>query len=384
MIIELVGGQFVNQGAALMVRAVRDRVQRAIPSAKFAMAPGPWAPASECRLAGILRKFPLRKRRVDLNRWSYGWPRSVCQFLVDRDLVLEGNVDAVLDLSGYAYGDRWGALSLEAPSARLERARRYSRPYVFLPQAFGPFDGLPPRIVRRFGESLAQSSFVAARDAESMAALQAVCPSGARILRIPDLTIGYPGELSAGAEVGVNRDTALIIPNIRMFDSGSAGLGWREGYVPLLQQLGTELRRRGFVPRVLNHSGREDRALAESLGVPNLIEESDPMRTKGIIGAAGMVISSRYHGCVSALSQGVPCLATSWSHKYQELFEDFGQRDSVVTVPDLAVAIGQLDHLVAQRRDVSEQIRQSANAQAVLVEAMWDEVITILQCAGAR
>ena len=124
--------------------------------------------------------------------------------------------------------------------------------------------------------------------------------------------------------------------------------------------------------------------LAERLNLPHIIEESDPLRTKGVIGAAGLVISSRYHGCVSALSQGVPCLATSWSHKYQALFEDFQQPDAVITTPDADAAVTRLKDLIARRVEISDVLHRSAKEQTVRVDAMWQEVIAILQSAKTK
>ena len=39
-------------------------------------------------------------------------------------------------------------------------------------------------------------------------------------------------------------------------------------------------------------------------------------------------------GVASALSQGVPCVSTSWNHKYEMLFQEFNQEKCVVNSDD--------------------------------------------------
>ena len=157
---------------------------------------------------------------------------------------------------------------------------------------------------------------------------------------------------------------------------------WRSGYLPLLCSLARRLADLGFVPRILNHEGQADAALCESLraatGGTEVITEADPRALKGIIGAAGIVVCSRYHGCVSALAQGVPCLGTSWSHKYAALFDEFGVAEYLLDTCDEKVATAALHRLAADRDRVSEVLGSRRSALETRIEAMWNRVLPII------
>jgi polysaccharide pyruvyl transferase WcaK-like protein len=46
---------------------------------------------------------------------------------------------------------------------------------------------------------------------------------------------------------------------------------------------------------------------------------------KNVIASCEVVIASRYHSCVAALSSGVPTLVVGWHYKYEELLHWYGQ-----------------------------------------------------------
>jgi colanic acid/amylovoran biosynthesis protein len=163
---------------------------------------------------------------------------------------------------------------------------------------------------------------------------------------------------------------------------------WHSGYLPLLCSLARQLADLGFVPRILNHEGPADAELCESLraatGAAQVITESDPRALKGIIGAAGLVVCSRYHGCVSALAQGVPCLGTSWSHKYAALFDDFSVAEYLLGTCDETAAATALQRLVSDRDGVSKLLSSRRAALETRVEAMWSRVLAIVGANPAR
>src|SRR5690606_16707582 len=125
-----------------------------------------------------------------------------------------------------------------------------------------------------------------------------------------------------------------IVPNCRMLDKTDQAT--RDAYLPFLIKCTEHLLRKNARPFVLVHEGKDDRALADKLsaavgGIP-VIEEKGALQIKGILGACSGTLGSRFHGLVSALSQGVPALATGWSHKYQMLFEDYGVPEGLLEV----------------------------------------------------
>lgn len=383
MMVEIKGAQFANQGAYLMLVATLERLQARRPGVQVALAPGPNAPyASRARL-GAWQKLPLRKGALDLTAIGYRWPRAVDAALARYGIVTEARVDAVLDVSGFAYGDRWGSAALERCAAELERFGRHGKPYVFLPQAFGPFASSAAS--RRFGRALRHAALVCARDSESREHVAGLPEAPrAKIETWPDLTLGVQGDPGAAARWGVDAACALIIPNVRMFDSGPPAQGWAEGYLPLLAALAAASRAHGFTVKVVNHAGVEDRALcaqvAATAGGLEVIDEPDPLALKGVVGAAGLVVASRFHGCVAALSQGVRCLATSWSHKYGALFRDFGVPSWVVDDPDAAAARQRLASLLAEPHPAAFAARREA--LAARVEALWERVFAQLPDGG--
>src|SRR5690606_2234902 len=141
-----------------------------------------------------------------------------------------------------------------------------------------------------------------------------------KIKQSPDFTNLIKGVLPANFDTEQNR--FCIVPNCRMLDKTDPQT--RDAYLPFLISCPRYLLEKGARPFVRVHEGKDDQRLADELsaavgGIP-IVKESGALEIKGILGACSGTLGSRFHGLVSALSQGVPALATGWSHKYQMLF----------------------------------------------------------------
>ena len=114
----------------------------------------------------------------------------------------------------------------------------------------------------------------------------------------------------------------------------------------------------------------------------NIVRETHALRIKGIIGASEGVISSRFHGLVSALSQGIPALATGWSHKYEMLFQDYGFPEGMLEVDANPEEIrGRIDLIISDvsRQRIRETIIDASLVQKQAASRMWEEVLGLIR-----
>ena len=382
MLIELQGGQFANAGAHLMLRESITQIRSRCDEIYFAMYPNRFASSADRRAHGLKTLIPLRKGRLDCVPVAYCAPAIVSSMLSKWGAAMEPQLSAVLDLSGFVYGAKWGDYSMRRAAAEIARLSRTGKPYVFLPQAFGPFSST--RGSREFAAALRDAALVCARDRTSEGYLVELTRGVPTIQLVPDLTIACRRSGVLAGTLVVDRRAAILVPNSRVPASKLVGVSQ---YLNLMVGLATALCANGYHIWVLNHAGREDDAISRQLlallaqsGIPaNCLIERDPMLIRESLGAAGLVVASRFHACIAALSQGVPCVATSWSHKYQELFGDFGCPDSVIGRFESDEAQRALTYVLENRQQISATSQRVAVEATRQIAAMWDQVAGLIR-----
>jgi len=229
-------------------------------------------------------------------------------------------ISIVLDASGFAYSDQWGPGQTKTMAKAAAKYHKQGTPIILMPQAFGPFT--KPEIRSNFKDLAKYATFIFPRDSISYGYVTDVVGESKKIIQTPDFTIGVKGDPPQSFE----GDRIAIVPNYRMIDKTSKGEAGK--YLPFLASCIRNLLSLGEKPFFLIHEGEPDKKLAERINQEfdfdlEIHREDDPLKLKGIIGTCKGMIGSRFHGLVSALSQGVPALAIGWSHKYEMLFKDF-------------------------------------------------------------
>jgi polysaccharide pyruvyl transferase WcaK-like protein len=327
-------------------------------------------------------------QRIELNGPTMLWGRidRLIPAYLRREygIVTDREIDAVLDASGFAYGDQWGPGPTMAAAARFNFWKKQGKKIILLPQAFGPFTS---RQIKRAFHMIADSAdLIYARDRISYKHVVDLVGERPNLKIAPDFTNLLASEPPPAFDPAGKR--FAIVPNFRMIHKTSEADSRR--YMPFLAMCGWHLVDKGFHPLVLIHGEREDlnlgRHLARVIGSDaDVIAETDPLRIKGMLGACEGVISSRYHGLVSALSQGVPSLATGWSHKYEALMEDY-------EFPEGLIPVTAEDDLIRDRIDfildaetrtgLCEKIKKASERQKDLANRMWEQILAVITGSG--
>jgi len=379
MIIEVRKAGFNNKGAELMLLAIVARLRAAYPEATLTMvpsAPNGSEPFAKLTALGFYPKASLNRRGIEFGDAAGLIPARLRRRY---GLVLDREVDVVLDAAGFAYSDQWGIESALELSRATRRWRRHGAKVLFMPQAFGPYAN--PAIRTAILCAVDNADLVMPRDSTSYRYLTEVTGQREYIRQYPDFTNLIEGIVPDGfetEELGV-----AIVPNFRMIDKADEASSGR--YLPFMTGCARRLIELGARPYVLVHEGVDDERLAVQIseasgGIP-IVKEDDPLKIKGILGLSYAVVASRYHALVSALSQGVPAVATGWSHKYTELFEDYGLPEGVLPIDDEAGRIdAMMDRLVdaEANKEITAQLLQSSARLKSLSEEMWATVQSVI------
>lgn len=369
MRIEIHGAQLRNKGAQKMLRVVVQELRERIPECEFFCDP----------VCGS--RADLKVLGVNSLGFSRGWMGGRLfrvKLLVQRVLgsmgigVQVGDMDALIDVSGFAYSDQWGAAPSRDGGALAAYYGKRNKPVLFLPQAFGPFG--ESKIQTSIVKLVDNADFVWARDQASYEYLSRAVPNATNLKLAPDITQGI--NTFEGVAKEVSRPYKLaIVPNVRVV--GSNAFPTAESYCDLLESA-ANFEIFDEVEIFIHDDSGDDLDLVTGSTVLQQLPRvclSDAVELKAALGEYDVLFGSRYHALVAALSQGIPVIAVGWSHKYEELLNlyDLTQYCFTTTAFDLEALFLRIlspDNY----RSLSSRILaiNQKNEEALL--QLWDEV----------
>ena len=379
MFIELKGVEFENKGAELMLYAVLDKIKLYWPEAQIVLSPSSKAPYIKRTELGAWQKLSVRKLYIDLNELTYYIPKALRNWLKKWGILTEADIDMVIDASGFSYSDQWNpSMSIRHLSAEINRNHKHKKPYIFMPQAFGPFSSTS--VKKNIAKSFHNAALVNAREQVSHKHLYDIMGESSNLQIYGDFTNAIDGILPSYFKDGHLK--ACIIPNKNMVNSRNNNKSWIDSYADTILTAIKIYQAKGLTPFFLNHEGKEDLTLINELNAQlsqplEVYNEDNPLAVKGIIANSRGVLCSRFHGCVSALSNGIPCIGTSWSHKYEKLYSEYSASELLLT-PNTASA--DIEKIIELTLDTDEQlitqhIKEKAQRFKVQTESLWNSVV---------
>ncbi len=320
-----------------------------------------------------LHNFPFERiiEKMYINEVLYklGIPSIECMNFIKADYFFDG--------SGFLFSDQtklWGTTP-QWWERKLKFQKSNGAKVVFLPQAFGPFD---LDYVKQTASVLSQySDIIMAREQVSYEYLKQTGIVNMNKVKIfPDFTSLVDGVFPE--QYKRLRNGICIIPNIRMIKNGKISY---EDYIQLLKSFVQEGEKSGHPVYLLNHEGTGDAKLCykckDSLKKNiEVVTNLNALEVKGLIASAYLVVTSRFHGLASSLNCHVPSLATSWSHKYEELYKDYGLDNYVLPLDNLDAAVYSVRVLLDENNN--KRIREQLEGAVLKIKAqtmkMWEEV----------
>ena len=353
------GAAFENKGAEAMLRTVQREVGRRVPGACFHILISSLE-AQFANMSGLISTLRSSNREELLGSNLLVRGQRALQFLHNsdfrrawmtssgsaREMLKVKSVDAIIDVSGYAYGDAWNVGPCKNAWAWVDYCKRHNKPYIFLPQAWGSFE---KRGIAKWARRLREdASLLFARDQESFNYLSSLSDKPSDDIRLaPDIVFRFKG---AHPNVGASilRDVGFevkskplvgIVPNMQIYKR-TQGIGIKNKYVQLLVKIANycidDLEASVLLlPNQIKVPGKTDQDDRFLCGIiASLVKQNNCCFTirnyhqseilKSVLSHLDLLIASRFHSLVFALSSKIPVVALGWSHKYSGLLAPFG------------------------------------------------------------
>lgn len=379
MKIVLSGIETKNKGAELMLYAILQEIENRYPNAKV------YVPlhAIKQELSYInTNVMLLDKPFANIKRFAKSihllgiLRRLHIPFYFFEDSYPVNGADYFIDASGFAFTDQWNPSNnmVNFWEKQLKGYSKQKTKIVFLPQAFGPVE--LPNTKRELSLLNQYADIIMPREKVSYSYLQGCNISKSKVKLFPDFTSLVVGEIPQ--KYKHLKGGICIIPNMRMIDKGGITF---ENYLNILVGIVNVGKAKGHIVYLLNHEGKNDEDLAYHCRtrLNNSIEVVtglNALEVKGLISTSYLCVSSRFHGVASALNSGVPCLATSWSHKYAELYNDYSISDCILDLSNMDRCFNMVNNYMndSENRRIREHLEVQIPKIQAKIRNMWDYV----------
>jgi polysaccharide pyruvyl transferase WcaK-like protein len=391
-IIRITGAGFGNKGAEAMLLTVVKAIQGKLPGVKII-----------ARVRSMNFSQTAKDVGIDLEMEP---PRSFFSRIaasITAPKIRYKNA-AVIDIGGYQFGDAWGPNYAKNKARQTKQWIHSGYPVFYLPQAWGPFTNIPAG--KAVASIINEATLSFARDKTSLGEIQKLVGANHPKVRFAhDIAWNFKGDdliagkqliKDAGFSPDDNKLTVCLTPNTQVYSRIKGAPGSQNGYLILLSEIASHLCKSHNAQVILlghqflqdNSARRDDRTLCNyilssldrSLPVVHIDKTLSAAQVKSVIGNCDLLLSSRYHALIAAISQGIPSASIGWSHKYDELMSEVGLSSNVISLSKAKKDIFEnVDLIVKQKAQAAETLKSTVPKMKQSGQKAVDEVISTIE-----
>ncbi|MGB5943434.1 MAG: polysaccharide pyruvyl transferase family protein [Leeuwenhoekiella sp.] len=362
---------FINKGAELMLRSCEQEIKNKFKNAKLVINP---------HTVGGKTSKPIGE---DFLIYQDHVAFSILPEKINRKFffVKPNEIDYLLDAGGFQFGDQWATMfnttSNRKASNYYKNLRKSGAKLIFLPQAFGPFKNVMAAERMKFVAEQAHLLF--ARDKISYQYLVDLLGKDDKIVLKPDFTNLMKPQVPLTQFIN-DKAHVCVIPNSKMMSATDEKVS--NAYIDFMTTVCELFINANKSLILLNHEGDGDKEIIDKIQ-QNLTKKAlvlsglNAIEVKAVIAKMEILVSSRFHGVVSGLSQGVCTFATGWSHKYPELLGDFGVAKNLLDVLQPEIAHEKIITALKNNNSKHHTSPTAILAMEKKSKSMWEQVWSI-------
>lgn len=364
----LVGANFLNKGAEAMIITACEGLKEYFPESEFVLASSDYEYDKKkieksflpLEIVNIINQSTSKNKFIRIFKFGYRFLITLKDIISIKLLNKYKNrqfinnkfnaiyhSDIIIDISGISFTDYFSNFNTLSHMFDFLYAKILNKPYFCFPQAFGP----PNKFINKF-------------------AIKLCMPLANYIMPRGNISKGFIEELGITKNVKLITDLALSLDkcsdklvydifkeeNIDYKNKKFVGItinthlyNWSE--TDIIQIFAKFLdyitEKHDYEILILIHTlytnSIDDSDIAEMVykkssnksKIHIITGDYNASELKGIISKCHILVGSRFHSMIAALSTGVPILVIGWSHKYKEILDLFEMGEFIVDYREL-------------------------------------------------
>lgn len=350
-----------NLGVRVLAEGTSWAVRKAFPSARVEFQSYGLGPSPVAFRAPLFAKLAGRRSPSALREWLRSY-----------DLVIDtGAGDSFASIYGMRRQVEMGLIRRAAISNGV--------PLIMGPQTVGPFEGRLAAQVALW--SVKDAAHLVARDHQSELEAR-------RLFEVPvSLATDTVFNLAAPKK-SISHDVLINVSGLLWQGSGHVSRSYyRESVTSLVRQLLSSGRQVSLLAHVLHADGQLDNDVAVldevmaliGTGMDEPVIPSNLDSAREHIAGAAVVVGSRMHACLNALSVGTPSVAWAYSRKFAPLLGDIGwpyvldARDENSSLVERTRVL--CDQLTGDGADLLKPVLEEARTRAAVLPQLVERAI---------